>query len=197
MSHDARLQHPREAIAEHNVRAILDAAERLLQQGEQPSISAVASEARVSRPTVYAHFADRGLLLQALVQRTVKHAMSAIEAAEPNRGAAANALERLIASSWEQLASHDEIAHAAARELSHDAMRRSHASAREAIGKLIQRGRKDGSFRTDAPVDWLVTASLALMHAAAEAVRTGELSAEAAPGVLSATIADLLRARAD
>jgi len=195
MSSDTESPHPREAIAEHNVQAILDATERLLQRGQQPSISAVASEAAVSRPTVYAHFPDRPLLLQALVERTVKHAMSAIDAAEPDRGPAADALQRLIASSWQQIAGHDEIAQAAARELSADAMRQSHASARDVIRKLIQRGRKDGSFRTDLPVAWLVTASLALMHAAAEAVRTGELSAGATPKALSLTIADLLRRR--
>ena len=197
MSSDTQPQHPRGAIAERNVQAILDAAERLLQHGEQPSISAVASEAGVSRPTVYAHFPDRGLLLQALVERTVQHAMSAIEAAEPDRGPAAEALPRLIASSWQQLAGHDEMARAAARELSADAMRQSHASARDTIRKLIQRGRKDGSFRTDVPVGWLVTASLALMHAAAEAVRSGELSAQTAPKALSLTIADLMRRRED
>ena len=37
-----------QAIAEHNVEAILDGAERLLQDRRQPSISAVASEAGVS-----------------------------------------------------------------------------------------------------------------------------------------------------
>jgi AcrR family transcriptional regulator len=195
MSSETQSQHPRKAIAEHNLEAILDATEHLLSRGEQPSISAVASEAGVSRVTVYAHFPDRRVLLQALVERTVKHALSAIEAAEPDRGPAADALQRLIASSWQQIADHDEIAHAAARELSHDAMRQSHASARHTIRKLIQRGRKEGSFRTDLPVGWLVTASLALMHAAAEGVRTGELSAQAAPKALSLTIGDLLRRR--
>jgi AcrR family transcriptional regulator len=186
---------PRRAIAEHNLKAILDAAERLLQRGEEPSISAVAAEAGVSRPTVYAHFPDRPVLLQALVERTVTHAMSAIQTAEPDRGPAADALQRLIASSWQQIADHEEIARAAARELSADAMRQSHAGALDTIRKLIERGRKDGSFRTDVPVGWLVTASLALMHAAAEAVRTGELSARAAPKALTLTIADFVRPR--
>jgi AcrR family transcriptional regulator len=193
MSSDPKPPHPREAISEHNVQAILDAAERLLERGEEPSISAVAGEAGVSRPTVYAHFPDRRVLLQALAQRTVKHAMSAIGAAEPDRGPAAGALQRLIASSWQEIASHDEIARAAARELSADAMRQSHASARDTIGELIRRGRKDGSFRTDLPVSWLVTASLALMHATAEEVRTGQLDAQTAPHTLVLTITGLLR----
>jgi TetR/AcrR family transcriptional regulator, mexCD-oprJ operon repressor len=184
----------RRAIAEHNLTAILDGAERLLQRGEQPSISAVAAEAGVSRPTVYAHFPDRPTLLGALVERTVRHAMSAIEAAEPDHGPAADALQRLIASSWQQLAGHDEIARAAGRELSADAMREAHEGARGVIRALIERGRRDGSFRTDVSVGWLTTASLALIHAAAEAVRMGELDAEAAPQTLSRAVADLLAA---
>jgi AcrR family transcriptional regulator len=183
----------RRVIAEHNIQAILDGAERLLRRGEQPSISAVAAEAGVSRPTVYAHFPDRPVLLRALVERTVRHAMSAIEAAEPDRGPAGDALGRLIAASWQQLAGHDDIARAAARALSPDAMREAHESARGVIGKLIERGRRDGSFRTDAPVGWLVTASLALIHAAAEAVRAGELDAAAAPETVSRSVSDLLR----
>lgn len=182
----------RRLTAEHNLQAILDAAARLLQRGEQPSISAVASEAGVSRPTVYAHFPHRRLLLQALVERTVQHAMSTIEAAEPDRGPAPEALQRLIASSWQQLASHEEIARAAAHELSADAMRQAHEKARGVIRTLIERGRHDGYFRTDLPAGWLVTASLALVHAIAEEVRTGELDAEAAPKTLTLTIADLL-----
>lgn len=182
----------RRAIAEHNLTAILDATERLLQRGEQPSISAVAAEAGVSRPTVYAHFPDRAALLGALVERTVRQAMSAIKAAEPDRGAADDALQRLISSSWQQVAGHDEIARAAARELSAEAMREAHESARGVIRRLIERGRRDGSFRSDVPVGWLVTASLALTHAAAEAVRMGELDAEAAPQALSLAVADLL-----
>jgi len=53
MSSDVH-QHPREALAERNAEAILDAAERLLARGEQTSVSALAGEAGLSRPTVYA-----------------------------------------------------------------------------------------------------------------------------------------------
>jgi hypothetical protein len=59
------------------------------------------------------------------------------------------------------------------------------------IGKLIERGRREGAFRTDVPAGWLVTSCLALIHAAAEEVRTGELDSNAALDVLSVTITDL------
>jgi TetR/AcrR family transcriptional regulator, mexCD-oprJ operon repressor len=181
------------AVAERNIEEILDATERLLRRGEQPTVSAVAAEAAVSRPTVYAHFEDRRTLLEALVTRTVRRATSAISASEPQRGPAAKALSRLIATSWRELAHHDEIAHAAMAELSAEAMHAAHASAREMILELVERGRRDGSFRTDVPASWLVTTSLALVHATVDEVRRGQFNADAAPEVLSLTIGELFR----
>jgi TetR/AcrR family transcriptional regulator, mexCD-oprJ operon repressor len=70
-------------------------------------------------------------------------------------------------------------------------MRRAHHDARAVIGRLIERGRREGAFRTDVPAGWLVTTCLALIHVAAEEVRTGELDSNAALDVLSVTITDL------
>jgi AcrR family transcriptional regulator len=186
-----RADDPRQATAERNVEAILDGAERLLRRRQQPSIVAVATEARVSRPTVYSHFHDRDRLLEALVERAVRRAMAAIESAEPERGPAPEALRRLIAASWEHLADNEELAHAAAGGLSTQAMRRAHETARAVIGELVERGRRDRAFRTDVTTGWLVTSCLALMHAAAEEVHAGVLDAGAALELLSATIAEM------
>jgi AcrR family transcriptional regulator len=192
---DARTHSGPRAIAERNVEAILDAAQRLLQRGEQPNISAVAAEAGVSRPTVYAHFPDRRRLLESLVERAVRHTLATIDSAEPERGPADEALMRLLRASWEELARNGEIARASAAELSADAMRRAHEAARAVIAKLLERGRREGTFRTDVPTDWLVTSCLALVHAAAEEVRAGALDSASALGALSITVADLFGGR--
>ena len=192
---DERTQDRRQVIAQRNVEAILDGAERLLGRREQATISAVAAEAGVSRPTVYAHFPDRERLLEALVERAVRNAMAAIESAEPDRGPAAEALQRLLAASWQELGRHDDIARAAAAALSADAMRRAHDAARAVIRTLVKRGRREGSFRHDVPAEWLVTSFLALIHAAAETVRAGELDPDGALDVLSVTVADLFAGR--
>ncbi len=191
---EERASDARQVIAERNIAAILDGAERVLRRGEQANISAIATEARVSRPTVYAHFPDLGALLEALVERTVRRTMGAAESAEPARGPAVEALRRLLAVSWEELSRHEEIAHASAAELSADAMRRAHQAARAVIGKLVERGRREGAFRTDVAARWLVTSCLALIHAAADEVRTGELDAQEAHDVLAVTVIDLLTA---
>jgi AcrR family transcriptional regulator len=87
----------RRATAERNVAAILDAAEALLARGAAASTSAVAAEAGVSRVTVYAHFPTRESLLEAVVERAVRHATETLAAARLGEGSAIAALERLVA----------------------------------------------------------------------------------------------------
>jgi len=128
-------QHPREALAERNAEAILDAAERLLARGQQTSVSALASEAGLSRPTVYAHFPDRRRVLEALVERTVRQAMATLKAAEPERGPALAALQRLLATGWEEIGRHEAIGVAAAGQLNAEAMRRSRQSGDPQAGR--------------------------------------------------------------
>jgi TetR/AcrR family transcriptional regulator, mexCD-oprJ operon repressor len=185
-------QHPREVLAERNAGAILDAAERLLAHGEQTSVSALAGEAGLSRPTVYAHFPNRLRVLEALVERTVRQAMETLEAAEPERGPALAALQRLLATGWEEIERHEAIGAAATGQLSGEAMRRAHESAREVIRRLLERGRSEGAFRTDVPTGWLITSTLALIHAAAEEIRAANLDAQAALELLTAMVTELV-----
>lgn len=186
-----RSHESRQKTAQRNVEAILDAAGALMCRREQPNISAVATEAGLSRPTVYSHFSTRGQLIEALVARTVTQSMAAIERAETDRGPAIEALQRLVTAGWEEIDRHEEVARAAAAELSGDSMRSSHHEARRVIGSLIDRGRTEGVFRNDVPTNWLITSLLALIHAAAEEVRSDELKATSALQVLWITVADL------
>jgi len=194
---EERTRGPRQAVAERNVEAILDGAERLLQSRKQASISAVATEAGLSRVTVYSHFRDRRALLEALVERAVRRAVAALESAEPERGAPADALRRMVAASWEHLDRNEEIGRAAAAELSADGMRRSHEAVRGVILMLVQRGQRERDFRADVTAGWLVTCCLALVHAAVEEVRAGELDSDAALGALTVTVVELFVGRGE
>lgn len=178
-------------MAEHNLEAILDATERLMARGEAPSVSAVATEAGVSRPTVYAHFHDRQQLVEAVVERTVSRVTAAIASAEPGVGASVDALRRLVAASWAELGRHGVIGQAAARELSAEAMHRSHHSALAMLHQLLERGRADGSFRIDLPAGLLVSAALALIHTTADATRQGVLDANVAGATAEQLIVEL------
>ena len=181
----------RRATAERNTEAILDAAERLLERGSEPTIVAVAGEAGVSRVTVYAHFATRGQLLEAVVERAVQRTSEALDAVEPERGPPLEALQRVIEVGWRDLDRNNAIAQAAGEQLTPEALRRAHQAAHRRLRKLIDRGRRSGDFRTDVPPDWLVTAFHALIHAAGDEVRAGRLRPGVALSALGATLDDL------
>lgn len=185
----------RRATAERNIEAIRDAAERLLEGGGEPTIVAVAKEAGVSRVTVYAHFATREELLQAVVVRAVERTTEALEAVEPERGPPLEALQRVIDVGWRDLDRNNAIAQAAAELLTPEEIRRTHQAVHRRLRRLIDRGRRSGDFRTDVPAEWLVTAFHALIHAAGDDVRAGRMRASAALRALRTTIHDLFRAR--
>ncbi|HEU5416603.1 MAG TPA: helix-turn-helix domain-containing protein [Streptosporangiaceae bacterium] len=191
---DPQAQAPdhRRATAERNIQAILDAAEELLERGGQPSISAVAAQAGVSRVTVYAHFPTPQALLEAVVQRSAGRAAAVLDSVHPERGPASEALDRLLAAGWRELHRNGAIAAAAATQLSPAALTRSHQAAQQRLRDLVDRGQADGSFRADLPAGWLVTSCFALIHACADEVRAGRLDPAAAHGVLAVTIRDLL-----
>jgi TetR/AcrR family transcriptional repressor of mexCD-oprJ operon len=184
----------RRATAERNVEAILDAVERLLERGGEPTIVAVAGEAGVSRVTVYAHFATREQLLEAVVERAVQRTSEALDAVEPERGPPLEALHRVIEVGWRDLDRNHAIAQAAGELLTPEALRRAHRVAHRRVRKLVDRGRRSGDFRTDLPAEWLVTSFHALIHAAGDEVRAGRMRAGAALEALRTTMSDLFGA---
>jgi AcrR family transcriptional regulator len=185
----------RRAVAERNLEAILDAAERLLERHAQPSIAAVAAEAGVSRVTVYAHFATREALLEALVQRAVGRAAAGIEAARPDEGAAPAALDRLVAASLQELGRHLAMAQAAAEHLDPATLRGAHEHGLAPVRRLLDRGRAAGEFRTDLTAEWQLTCFFTLLHAAGEDLRSGRASAQDALDALTRSLRDLIVAR--
>jgi TetR/AcrR family transcriptional regulator, mexCD-oprJ operon repressor len=178
----------RRATAERNVEAILDAAETLLQEGAATSIAAVATRAGVSRVTVYAHFSTREAVLEAVVERAVARAVVAFGEATAGAASAMEALERAIRASWAELSRHTAIAEAAAAQLSPDALRRTHESGYAHVRQMFEAGRQDGEFRSDVPVEWLLSVYHALLHAAGDDVRAGRLDSATALHALTTTM---------
>ena len=186
----------RRATAQRNVQAILDATERLLAGPAPLNMVALAAEAGVSRPTLYAHFAGLPEVVEAAVERAVAASADAVEAADPTTGPAAEALDRLVAACWQQLARQDALARAAASHVPAERLHRAHARLLTLVRGLIERGREEGAFRDDLPVDWLATAFYALLHAAAEHARSPRVKRADALDMLTTTIRELFAARA-
>jgi AcrR family transcriptional regulator len=145
----------------------------------------------VSRVTVYAHFPTGEALLEAAVERAVRRTMAALETVGVDDGPPVQVLERMLAAAWRHLARYGAMAQAAAEQMSPEAIARTHQAAHQAIGALLERGQADGSFRTDLPAAWLVTSTIALIHACADEVRAGRVADDDAARILTATVRDL------
>jgi AcrR family transcriptional regulator len=148
----------------------------------------VATEAGVSRPTVYAHFPTREALVEAVAERAVGRATAALEDAHLEEDSPLAALDRVIEVAWDHLDRGSAVARAAGHQLSSEAMARAHTALRGPIGALLRRGQAAGVFRTDLPEPWLISSYFALMHACGEEVRGGTLDASDAVAVLQPTL---------
>jgi TetR/AcrR family transcriptional regulator, mexCD-oprJ operon repressor len=182
----------RRATSERNAAAILDATQRLLAKDAALTMAGVASEAGVSRPTLYAHFAGLPDVVDAAVRRAVAATLAAVDAAEPEAGPADEALLRMLAASWEHLARQEALARAANEHLPAGRLNASHAPLMSRLHELVVRGQADGVFRTDLPADWLVRTFYALVHAADEHARARRVTRADARAMLETTIRDLV-----
>src|SRR5439155_26315252 len=117
---------------------------------------------------------------------------TALEATHPDDGPPVQALERMLTAAWQHLARYSSMAQAVAEQLSSQAVTRTHQAAHRTVGALLERGQADGSFRTDLPAAWLVTASIALVHACSDGVRAGHISEHDAARILTTSVRDLL-----
>jgi TetR/AcrR family transcriptional repressor of mexCD-oprJ operon len=181
-------------VAGRNVEAILDAVEELLQSQGHANISAVAAQAGVSRVTVYAHFPTWTALLEAAVERAVRRTMTALQSVHADDGPPIEALERLLAATWQHLARYGAMAAAVAELLTPEAVTRTHQAVHHTVGALLERGQADGSFRTDLPARWLLTASVALVHACSDEVRAGHIDEHDAIRILTTSVRALFAA---
>src|SRR5215212_10647252 len=100
------------ADAERSVRAILDAAERVLTENPSASMEQIAEAAGLTRITVHRRFANRQALLEALAVSAKQQLIEAIEEARPDSAPALVALYRVTAnvlrvkSAWRFTLSH-------------------------------------------------------------------------------------------
>jgi AcrR family transcriptional regulator len=179
----------RRADAERSIAAILDGAAALLAERPEASMSEIAAAAGVSRQTVYAHYQSREALLGAVAERALSRTLAAIDAAEPRRGAPAEALDRLVVAWWESVGRYARVIEAlAAGYPDARALHDFHAPILERLDELIRRGQKAGDFDAALPPEWLATAFLGLMHTSADDVAAGRIGAAAAGAALARSV---------
>jgi TetR/AcrR family transcriptional regulator, mexCD-oprJ operon repressor len=182
----------RRADAQRNAESIIDAALEGGMVGDDLNMAAVARLAGVSRVTLYSHFPTREALLEAAVDRAVAESDQLAEDLRLDEDPAPEALARLVCTSWQTLARYRALYGFASAELPNGRLMGLHGPLFSRVRKLVLRGRREGSFRTDLPVDWLVATVFSIMHQAADAVAAGRLPQRNARKVIRATVASVM-----
>jgi TetR/AcrR family transcriptional repressor of mexCD-oprJ operon len=182
-----RVASPKRADARKNIAGIIDAATACLARDPDTSISDIAAAAGVGRMTLYGHFESRSALVAEVVDRAMQQTEEALDQLDLT-GDAREALGRLLEATWQLTHRFGGLVVAAQTVLPDAELREAHERPALRVKRLLRRGRKEGTFRTDMPLAWQVTTIQAVVHAAASAVHRGEINAERAPGLVRATL---------
>jgi AcrR family transcriptional regulator len=177
----------RRADAERSVAKILDAAVEALAGDPEVSMAGIARRAGVVRATVYVHFPTREALIAAVTQRAISEVADVIEAAEPDRGAPAEALARLVATAWRTMGRYHSLVAINTR-LPQAELQARHGPVLDRLEPLIERGQADGVFRPDVPAAWHLAVILALIHTASGRLQAGHGTPEQIESALVATV---------
>ncbi|MHA3024237.1 TetR/AcrR family transcriptional regulator [Mycobacterium sp. BMJ-28] len=149
------------ADAERSVRAILEAAERVLAEDANASMERIAEAAGLTRITVHRRFANRQALLEALSVSAMQQLLEAIEEGRPNSAPALIALYRVTAnvlrvkSAWRfTLTHHTSLSDAAATIW---------ADIDAHTVELLARAQREGLLADSADLGWLRQVYYALL----------------------------------
>jgi AcrR family transcriptional regulator len=175
VSENKPVRRRRRADADRSRTAILAAAIALLDEQPDASLERIAEAADVTRQTV----------LDELTAETV----AAIDALDLEQGPALDNALRLVDLAWQMFERHPLLLHVpptATQDARHDPVT-------ERLEHLIRRGQRSGEITRALPAPWLVTALVALGHAAGESVADGHLTPRTAVRNLHTTLTRLLR----
>jgi AcrR family transcriptional regulator len=184
----------RRADAERSIARIEDAAIDALATDPDVSMAEIARRAGVVRATIYVHFPTRESLIDAVTQRALSDATREMAVAEPERGDAAEALGRVVAAAWRALGRFHALVAINVR-LPPAELRRRHEAVLALLEPLIERGQRDGTFRSDVPPGWHLSMALALVHAASAEVQAGRAESGEAEAAVIATVVGALHGR--
>jgi len=185
----------RRADAERSIARILEAAVDCLSRNPEASMADIARHAGVVRATIYAHFATRESLLEAVTDHAIADVAGVIASADPGRDEPTEALTRVVAAAWRTLGRYHALVEINAR-MPHAELHHRHGSALSALEPLITRGQQAGAFRPDVPASWHLATVMALIHGASAELSAGRIAEDQVEGALIAAVAGALAAEA-
>lgn len=177
----------RRADADRSVARILDAAIDALASDPEASMAGIARRAGVVRATLYVHFPTRESLIEAVTRHAIAEVAQVVEAAEPDRGEPAEALARLVATTWRTMGRFHPLVAINTR-LPQAQLHAQHRPVLDELEPLIRRGQRDGVFRAGVDPAWHLAMLLALIHAASGELQAGRGTPEQIEAALVATV---------
>jgi AcrR family transcriptional regulator len=153
-----------------------------------PSLTPPCGYSAGIRQTVYAHYPSRPLLITAVIDRITAEAVAALDAADVAGGTVTEALLCWLDVTWRLLDRYPLLRHPSGVAANPTDSDRQHAPVVERLERLIRRGQDAGEFdRTVSPA-WLVSATIALGHAAGADFAAGRMTATQAAAALRHSI---------
>ncbi|EIC08553.1 TetR/AcrR family transcriptional regulator [Sediminivirga luteola] len=175
------------ADAQRNRAKMLAATVTAIRKNPDASVADIAAEAGVGRMTLYGHFQNRAELIDAALAESIERGEEVLREV-PLDGEATEAFRGLVASSWVLVDQSRALLAAAQKELPAARIREMHEKAEARMRGLLLRGQREGAFRSDLPVTWLLTTTHVVMNGAAEEVRVGRLDPDDAPWFIEAIL---------
>ncbi|MFE7111381.1 TetR/AcrR family transcriptional regulator [Streptomyces sp. NPDC057575] len=180
-----RAAQPLRADAERSVRAILEAAERVLAEDPGASMEQIATAAGVARTTIHRRFANRQALIEALAASAARQLAQAVDDGRPDTAPPLVAMHRITANvlqvkgAWAFALGLAEDPDSEAAALQQDINRRCIA--------VLERAKADKLIDEAADLDWVRRVYYALIGESLRGTTDG-----ADPDTLAARIIDTL-----
>lgn len=176
--------------AQRNRRLVIEAGIEMLTRDPEMSIQEIADASGLGRTTVYRHFPNRELLLEAVLEEVMASARKVVAEAEADPRDPAAAIEALsgalltVGFEYGRLIS--------SRDGQSEAFERAKSSEESPTLEFLQSARELGTIRTDIPLRWERAVMQAVPLAAIDDVAAGAISRDEARRLVAGTLTSIL-----
>jgi AcrR family transcriptional regulator len=179
--HVEKRRRKRRLDADRSRAAVLDAAITVLAERADATVEDVAATAGVARQTVYAHFASRTALLSAVIDHLTAETAQALAALDLATPPPDEALRLWLEASWSMVQRYPVLLSPVMAEVEPPTDEQDrHRPVTAQLLQVIRDGCDSGVFEARHSEGWIISATIALGHAAGQQVTAGRMTPDEA-----------------